>query len=86
MDWTFDSPRLPTKIGELAGLIIKFLRNLSIIVTVVVITILGVKYMIGSVEEKADYKKDYINIIIGTVMITMVFSIVEVVFTIVEGI
>ena len=86
VDWTFDAPQLPVKLAELAGVIIKLLRNLSIIITIIVITILGVKYMLGSVEEKADYKKDYVNIIIGSVLISLTFSIVNVIFTIVDGI
>lgn len=81
-DWNFSvNQTLPTKITDIAGFIIKTLRNLSIVMTVIVITILGIKYMVGSVEQKADYKKGYTNIIIGVVLITMITSIIDVIFT-----
>ncbi len=82
MDWNFSmEQQVPAKISEVAGVIIKFLRNISIIITVLVITILGVKFMLGSVQEKAEYKKAYINIIIGVVFITLVTSIIDVIFS-----
>lgn len=82
---TFDTPKLPTKMSEIIGIIIAFLRNVSIIVTVLVLTILGVKYMLGSVNDKADYKKDFPNIIIGLVLISGIFSIISAIFSIAEG-
>lgn len=82
MDWNFSiDQKVPSKVTEVAGFIIKLLRNMSIIITILVITILGIKFMIGSVEEKAEYKKAYINIIIGVVFITLVTSIVDVIFS-----
>lgn len=82
MDWNFSmEQQVPAKISEFAGIIIRFLRNASIIITVLVITILGVKFMLGSVQEKAEYKKAFINIIIGVVFITLVTSIIDVIFS-----
>ncbi len=82
VNWNFnmDQP-VPSKITDVAGFIIKLLRNMSIIITILVITILGIQYMLGSVEEKANYKKTSINIIIGVVFITLVTSIVDVIFS-----
>lgn len=82
MDWNFDlEQKVPSKVSEIAGVIIRFLRNISIIITVLVIAVLGIKFMIGSVQEKAEYKKAYINIIIGVVFITLVTSIIDVIFS-----
>ena len=75
------SQAMPSKVANFVGVIIKALRNLSIVLTVLVITVLGIKYMIGSVQEKADYKKNYINIIIGVVLISMITTIVNIIFT-----
>lgn len=69
--------------SEIIGKIIRFLRNISIIVTVVVIIILGIKYMIGSVQQKADYKKSFITIIIGVAVVTLITNIVDFIFSIV---
>lgn len=83
--WKFDGPQLPTLLSKAIGAIIVFLRNISIIVTVIVITILGIKYMVGSLEEKSEYKKDYVNIVIGTLLISGILSIISAVFSIAEG-
>ena len=82
MDWNFSvSQPVPSKVINVAGFLIKFLRNMSIIITILVITILGIQFMLGSVEEKANYKKTSMSIIIGVVFITLVTSIVDVIFS-----
>lgn len=83
MDWNFSmEQQVPAKISEVAGFIIKLLRNVSIIITILVITIIGIQFMLGSVEEKANYKKTSMNIIIGVIFIALVTSIVDIIFTI----
>lgn len=58
------------------------IRNVAVIAGVLLIAILGVKYMLGSVEEKADYKKSFVPLIVGAVVVmaatqiaTMIFSL-----------
>ena len=36
---------------------------------IVILIILGVKYMMGSAEEKAEYKKTFVPYLIGAVLI-----------------
>ncbi len=45
------------------------IRAVGIILTVVILMILGIKYMTGSAEEKADYKKSMIPYIVGVVVL-----------------
>ena len=52
---------LTTKAGKVMGLI----RNIAVIGGVLILMFLGVKYMLGSVEEKADYKKSLIPLAVG---------------------
>lgn len=82
----FTPAPLPPVISKYIGEFIAFLRNVSIIITTVVITILGAKYMMGSVEEKAEYKKDYVNIVIGTLLISTIFSLVSAIFSVVGSV
>ena len=49
------------------------------ILSIIVIGLLGIKYMTGSVEEKADYKKSMIPFLIGTVLIVAVGTIIRIV-------
>ena len=74
---TVNMGTLPQTIGK----VIAYIRNAAIIIGIVIILILGIKYMTGSVEEKANYKKTSMNIIIGVVFITLVTSIVDVIFS-----
>ena len=53
------------KITNVGSTIIFVIRVIGIIVTVVCLMIIGIKYIIGSVEEKADYKKTMIPYLIG---------------------
>lgn len=71
-----------TSLNAKAGKILAYIRNIAVIAGVIVITILGVKYMTGSLEEKAEYKKSFIPLIVGiivimaaTVIATTIFSI-----------
>lgn len=63
-------------LGEAAGsmekigsVILTFITNIGIILSIVVVAILGVKYMMGSVEEKAEYKKSMMPYIVGALLI-----------------
>ena len=58
-----------TKIKTLGEKIVGIIQVVGSIVTVVMIAVLGVKYMMGSAEEKAEYKKTIIPLIIGAVLV-----------------
>lgn len=77
---TDDAVELVDKIGVILGAI----RNISVMISVIIISIIGIKYIFGSVEEKASYKATMIPYIIGCVMavsgttiITFIYNIVH---------
>ena len=49
--------------------ILGFITNAAMILAVVVIAVLGVKYMMGSTEEKSEYKKSLLPYVIGAVLV-----------------
>ena len=49
--------------------IISIITTIGIIVAVIVLLILGIKYMMGSASEKAEYKKTMIPYLVGAVLI-----------------
>ena len=61
--------------------IINVIRTIGIIVTVVSLMIMGIKYMTGSIGEKADYKKSMIPYLIG---VFIFFSLSVILTTIIE--
>ena len=49
--------------------IVSIITTVGIIVAVIVLLILGIKYMMGSASEKAEYKKTMIPYLVGAVLI-----------------
>jgi len=58
-----------TKIVEKGGGIMGVLQTIGMIVSVIVLIIIGIKYMMGSAEEKAEYKKTFIPYVVGAVLV-----------------
>lgn len=65
---------------NLGNSIIAVVRIVGVVIAVVILLILGIKYMMGSAEEKADYKKSMIPYIVGAVLIFASTAIVGVVY------
>lgn len=55
----------PTKVTEKVGKILRYINIVGVVVSVVALILIGLKYMMGSIEEKAEYKKTLIPYIIG---------------------
>ena len=72
-----DNSGLVSKANNIMGLI----RNIAIIASVIILMVLGVKYMLGSVEEKADYKKSFMPLIIGIILVVSATSIASFIFS-----
>ena len=60
------------------------IRNIAAIAAVIIIMVLGVKYMLGSVEEKAEYKKSFMPLIIGIVLVVGAAAIASFIFNMAE--
>lgn len=71
-----DSTELTNKAGKIMGMI----RNVAIIASVIIIMVLGVKFMLGSVEEKAEYKKSFMPLIVGIVLVVSATTIAAFIF------
>ncbi|MBO5479181.1 MAG: TrbC/VirB2 family protein [Clostridia bacterium] len=69
-----------TGIINLGNQIIGVVRTVGVLVAVVILLILGIKYMMGSAEEKADYKKSMIPYIVGAVLIFAASTITGIVY------
>ena len=66
MDGNMSSPqKLKDKTQNILGII----QNLGIVLSVIILMIIGIKYMLGSVEEKSEYKKTMIPYLIGAAIV-----------------
>lgn len=63
------------QLSSMVDFLYNLLLGIGIIAAVIVGTILGIKYMIGSVEEKAEYKETLFAYLISCVVIFGAFGI-----------
>ena len=70
---------------NLAGKIIGVIQILGIIVAVVVLLVLGIKYMVGSAEEKAEYKKTMMPYVVGALLIFAASTIVNILYNVINS-
>ena len=68
------------RLTDFGNNIIAVVQVVGVIVAVIILLVLGIKYMMGSAEEKADYKKSMIPYIIGAILIFAGTSIVRIVY------
>lgn len=62
--------------------IIGIITTVGVVVAVIVLLILGIKYMMGSASEKAEYKKTMIPYLVGSILIFGASAITKVVVSI----
>ena len=70
---------------ELGGKIIGAIQIIGIIIAIVVLLVLGIKYMVGSAEEKAEYKKTMMPYVVGALLIFAASTIVNLLYTVINS-
>ncbi len=65
---------------NIGGKIVNVIQIVGILVAIIVILVIGIKYMTGSVEQKAEYKKTMIPYVVGAVLLVAGTSIVKVIY------
>ena len=69
------------KVMDYGGTIVGIVRAVGIVAAVVILMVVGIKYMKGSAEEKAEYKKTMPAYIIGAILL---FAATQVIAWIIE--
>jgi len=80
-------PRYYIEMGQARNMgrtVIGIVRNLSVIAGVIVIAMIGIKFMFGSVEERAEYQKSFLPIVIGAILVMGATTIVSMLFNITQ--
>lgn len=62
--------------------ILGIINIVGTILSVVILMIIGIKYMLGSIEEKAEYKKTMMSYVIGAILLFAVPTIANVIYNI----
>ena len=71
-----DAVEVVEKVGKILGAI----RNITVVASVIILMVIGVKYIIGSVEEKANYKATLLPYIIGIIFAVSGTTIVDAIY------
>lgn len=66
-------------VQNIGNQIIGIITTIGVVVAVVVLLVLGIKYMMGSASEKAEYKKTMIPYLVGAILIFGASAITKVV-------
>lgn len=67
-------------ISTIGGQIIGIVTTIGAVISVLILVVLGIKYMLGSAEEKAEYKKTMLPYLIGAVLVFAASAIARVVY------
>ncbi len=71
-------------ITDIGNKVITIITTIGIVVSVIVLVVLGIKYMMGSAEEKAEYKKTLMPYVIGAGLVFAASSIAQIVYSFME--
>lgn len=82
----FELSEIPSNnvITNKAKTLVSVIRVAGVAVAIVGIMAIGIKYLLGSVEERADYKKTLIPYLIGCIMIFAITEIVSIIYNLVS--
>ena len=69
-----------SNITTIGNKIMGIIQVLGTVVAVVILMVLGIKYMLGSAEEKSEYKKTFIPYIVGAILIFAATAIASMVY------
>ena len=61
--------------------IVTILTTIGIIASVIILIVLGIKYMMGSAEEKAEYKKTMMPYVIGAALVFAASAIANILYS-----
>lgn len=69
---------------EMAGKILRIVRTLGVVAAMVVLSIIGLKYMLASLDEKANYKENMIPYIVGCALLVLCTTLPSIIYSIVQ--
>lgn len=64
--------------------VLSIVRTVGIILSVIALSVIGIKYMVGSIEERAEYKKTMIPYLVGVFLVFSVTTIPQLIYSLVN--
>ena len=84
-DYSFWKPKSSgnySEVRKIGGKITGFIQVIGSVFSLLALVIIGIKYMLGSAEEKADYKKTMIPYIVGCIMVFACTALPKIIYNI----
>ena len=66
-------------VEKISSFVLTTITDIGMVIAILMCAIIGIKYMLASVEEKAEYKKDMIPYLVGAILLFGLTSIVKVI-------
>ena len=73
-------------IKDMGSKIIGVIQTVGSVLAVAILVVLGIKYMMGSTEEKAEYKKTLVPYVIGAILIFAASNVAGIAYDLAQGI
>lgn len=67
-------------IKKIGGSLIGMLQTAGVVVAIIIMIVIGIKYMMGSTADKAEYKKSLMPYLVGAIFIFGAVAVSEMVF------
>lgn len=74
-----------SEVSDIGNKVFGLVTTIGIICSVVALMLLGIKYMLSSVEEKAEYKKTFGVYIVGAILVFGVSTFAEIIYKVVQS-
>ena len=75
-----------TKLQSVASRVLSVIQIATVILSVILVAVFGFKFVLGSAQEKADYQKSFIPLIVGVVVVFAASSIAKLIMNIATGV
>ena len=79
--YTNQGNEMDGEVGNIAGTIINWIWGISIIVAIIVVMVIGIKFIIGGTQEKAEYKKSLMPVTVGVILVVFATTLVKFLFS-----
>lgn len=79
-NWLVKEDINSSEIQDRAQKVLGIINVVGVILSVIILMILGIKYMIGSIEEKAEYKKTMFYYILGAIILFIAPTLANIIY------
>ena len=66
--------------NDIGSLLFGIVRVVGVISSVAALMLMGIKYMLGSIEEKAEYKKTFPSYIVGCILVFAITTLADIIY------